>query len=268
LTDKIDANKKNSNNSTGTNLLNLAFFGLYEIFVNVLPGMVILATLNLFIGFNFFSSISTFSEATTQFTLFSFAAFIIGFTLQGITKLLTKCYTFICNKPKDEECQNLFKSDCCTDREKKCSIGKKTSATYLDEKSPGFSKTLTKAIRAKAANVIDAPLSEADWQTVTGRHLFDICHAYLVQENADSKIQIYQRMYGLAKSMIAAMFVIHIPLWLWVINNPNTLTILIGIVTSLFLILMSYVFYLLYESYDKAFVKEVLNTFLVVNKFI
>jgi hypothetical protein len=41
---------------------------------------------------------------------------------------------------------------------------------------------------------------------------------------------------------------------------------MVGVTITVFLFLLSYAFHLLYKKYDEAFVKEVLNTFLVKAK--
>lgn len=248
MTDKDDSKEegnKGGSKDTGGNILTQTIFGLHEVFANILPGLVVIFLICLFTGHNFFStSGAIFSESATQLTFLVAAAFIIGFTLQGIYKLFENIYRYVYKRRPN----------------------KKLSDVYLAENNEQFPNPFKKVIREKAAKVIDAPISEADWKNnkaIENSYVFSICHTYLIQEKAETRAQIFQRMRSLAKSMVAAMFVALIPLWWGVINNPSV-NLFMGVSISLSLLLLSYVFHLLCKTYDKAFVKEVLTRFLVI----
>jgi hypothetical protein len=229
------------------NVLNQAFFGLYEFFANIIPGVIVTTTLILFFQNTTFSGNSLFSE-TLQIFLFIIMSFIIGLTMQALSSILTRSVPYPSKFYLEKD-----------DNPK--------SSWYF----PQFMKDI---IRKRANQMFDTPIN------APSQEVFDTCLICLLQNKVQTRIQTFQHLYTLARCMISTMIVesiifmglsFHSRLLAGSFLRPFAVSVSFQIDSfymfiALGAIGLAVVFLGLFKTYQKVYAKEVLKSFYIYSQ--
>ncbi len=208
-------------------VINQAFFGVYEFFANIIPGTLILVTCAFLVNLVF--SLSSGPVPETILVIFLvFLAFVIGLAIQGASAHLEKYV----NKKK---------------------YGGYPSSLYLTEANSTFPKYFKEHIRELANKKFGTPLDAPP------SHIFDLCYTYVIQKNVSTRVSNFLRTYTFSRNMIVTML-IEAPLLFFLSIQQQQLWFALAGFASIGL---SYVFYKRFLRYGEAFAKEVFRSFLV-----
>jgi hypothetical protein len=211
-----------------SDVINQAFFGIYEFFANIIPGTLILVPFAFLASFVFPLPSGTVVPETILVVFFVFLAFVIGLAIQGVSANLEKYI----NKRK---------------------YGGYPSSLYLTESDSTFPKYFKDHIRDLANKKFGAPID------ATPSHIFDLCYTYVMQKNVSARVSDFLRTYTFSRNMIITMIIEAAISFYLSIQLQETWFALAGIAS----IGLSYVFYRRFIRYGEAFAKEVFRSFLV-----
>jgi hypothetical protein len=204
-------------------------FGVYEIFGNLIPGFILLASL-LAVGH------SAFGVDPSQLRLPEgilvivtvFVAFTLGVAIQGFSSVIGGTI------------QNR-------------KYGGYPSALFLDDNNKTFPSAFKQAIRNSAnqkfGTPVDAPAS----------HVFELCYTYVVQKIGSVRVSQFLALYTFSRSMMVTMLIEAATIIVWaVVKNQYPLFIVAALTLGL-----AYLFYKRFLIYSESFAKEVYRSFAV-----
>ena len=211
-----------------SDVINQAFFGVYEFFANIIPGTLILVTIASLASIVFpLPSVTVVPDALLVVFLV-FLAFVIGLAIQGFSANLEK----IVNKRR---------------------YGGYPSSLYLTETNNTFPKYFKEKIRYLVNKKFGTPIDSSS------NHIFDLCYSYVMQKNISARVSDFLRTYTFSRNMIVTMLVESSFLFFLSVQQQQLWFLLAGFAS----VGLSYVFYKRFLRYGEAFAKEVLRSFLV-----
>jgi hypothetical protein len=204
-------------------------FGVYEVFGNLIPGFILLASF-LVIGHNIFNlNLSQLGLSDSILAVVSvFVAFSMGVAVQSFSSLLG-------GKIQHRK------------------YGGYPSALYLgasDGTFPAsFKENVRKLAQQRFGTLLDAPAG----------HVFDLCYTYVVQKIGSVRVSQFLALYTFSRSMMITMFVEAAILLGWAVGKDQYQFALVALVT----VGVGYLFYRRFLTYSESFAKEVYRSFIV-----
>jgi hypothetical protein len=211
-----------------SDVLSQSFFGVYEFFANIIPGMLLIVT----ILFTTNSAIALPNGTILNETLLSiiiiFLAFIIGLAIQGISASVEK----LVNKKK---------------------YGGYPSSLYLTAKDATFPTYFKDRIRELVKKKFGTPTDSSS------SHIFDLCYTYVMQKRVSDRVSEFLKTYTFSRNMVVTMMFEAIISFYSAYNLQQVWFIAAGFGS----IGLSYIFYKRFLRYGESFAKEVLRSFFV-----
>jgi len=211
-----------------SDIINQAFFGVYEFFANIIPGTLILVACVFLINSIFPLPSRTVVPEAVLVVFFVFLAFVIGLAVQGISASFEK---FV-NKKK---------------------YGGYPSSLYLTDANNTFPKYFKEKMHDLVNKKFGTPADASP------SHVFDLCYTYVMQKNISPRVSDFLRTYTFSRNMTVTMLVESAILFYLSIQQQQFWFALAGFVA----IGLSYIFYKRFLRYGEAFAKEVLRSFFV-----
>jgi len=203
-----------------------SIFGLYEIFSNIIPGLILLVTLWEFVETVWHAPTFTI-DPNIFLVFFVFLSFILGVAIQALSAPFEK-FVF--------------------------SVGGNgyPSSTLLGPKDDTFPEDFKKDIRRLAHEHLGTATDS------TSQHIFDLCYTYLVQKNISKRVTTFLNMYSFSRNMSVTMSVEAGVLFTWAALTSTSL-----LVAGLFSLVLAFLFYNRFMRYSRSFATEVFRSYYV-----
>jgi hypothetical protein len=211
-----------------SNIVDTSVFGLYEIFSNIIPGLLLLVTLWEFAASEWHIQVPTL-DPSIFLTFFLFLSFILGVAIQALSAPFEK-FVF------------------------KIGHGGYPSSRLLDERDTTFPADFKKDVRRLAHENLGIALNS------TSQHIFDLCYTYIVQKNVSKRVTTFLNMYSFSRNMSVAMLLEAVILFVWGASVPAPAALL-GL--GIFSVILAVLFYSRFMRYSDSFAKEVLRSYYV-----
>lgn len=209
-------------------VLNQTFFGVYEFFADIIPGMLTILTFIYVTGYTSVLLSNTAAADSIFIVLLVFLAFVIGLAIQGVSAFFEKHI----NKRK---------------------YGGYPSSLYLNENNSVFPKYFKDKIREIAKKKFGIPMD------ATSNQIFDLCYTYVMQKNISARVKDFLRTYTFSRNMMVTM-IIEAGLLFYLAGLKQQPWF---IAAGLGSIGLSYIFYKRFLRYGESFAKEVFRSFFI-----
>lgn len=206
-------------------LVDTSVFGLYEIFSNIIPGLIVLVTLWGFVESAWHVQIQI-PDSNVFLVFFVFLSYIVGFAIQALSAPFEK---FVLE-----------------------AHGGYPSSRLLEATDTTFPEDFKKSIRRIAHENLGISGDS------TSQQIFDLCYTYLLQKNISKRVTTFLSMYSFSRNMSVAMLVEAIVLFIWGgLAFPSLLVL--GVVA----VGLAFMFCNRFVRYSLSFAEEVFRSYYI-----
>jgi hypothetical protein len=207
-------------------MIETSVFGLYEIFSNIMPGLILLVTLWEFVGSFWHAPILTL-DSNVLLVFFVLLSFILGVAIQALSAPFEKWVFTV--RHRGYPSSKLLDAD---------------DITFPDD----FKKRIRRLVHAHLG------ISRSS----TSQQIFDLCYTYLVQNNISRRVTMFLNMYSFCRNMSVAMLAEAAVLFIWgALGFPSL--VVFGLLSTV----LAFLFYHRSVRYSFSFATEVFRGYYV-----
>ena len=211
-------------------ILSNTIFQVYEIFANIIPGLIIFGSIDYIFLISKKIHASNIFQSSNSFYLV--LVLIIAFSIGQAVQLL---------------------GSTIGNRVLKCKYGGYPSSTLMNENNKIFPNEFKIGIKKSLFDTYGVPI------TSDSQYFFDLCYTYVVQKKISQRVTTFLHMYTFSRNMMGTMIFESI-FGLYLAVNSNKLIFLYPTIVSVVFI---YVFYKRFLTYSDSFVREVFRSYFI-----